>query len=80
MYVVGLQNAPQVFHCTGHFATCDGSRERVLGYTNLVVDVSIGKVIGTVCHGTHDDHDVLVLRDRRQIFAQSDGGCIPREG
>lgn len=56
----GLQDAPRVLGSVAELAASNTGRKTVVADRNLVIDVGVGKVVGTLCHGTDKDADALL--------------------
>lgn len=54
-------------------------RETVVADGDLLVNVSVRKVISTLCHGTHEDADGLVGTEIIDVFADPYHRCVETE-
>ncbi len=55
---------------THQFPTSNGSRERVLGQGNLVINNIIDPVISSMGHGSNKENNGLVLGQRWEVLRQ----------
>jgi hypothetical protein len=67
-----LDDVPHIFSGVAEFATCNAGRETVIADGDLLVDVLVCEVIGSLCHGSNKDTNALLLLQGFHIFSDSD--------
>ncbi|KAH3660065.1 hypothetical protein OGAPHI_007270 [Ogataea philodendri] len=70
------ENIPSVFSTMAELAACNRCRQRVFRQTDLLVNVLVGKVIFTTCHGTNENADTLVGLELCDIVLHSNDWSV----
>ena len=74
-----LDDVPDVLCSVAELATSNTSRKRVVGDTDRVVLVLIGKGIITLGHSTNKDADALLRSEIADVVTNSHDLCVERE-